>query len=1324
MKKIVSLLLTFLLVLCVLLNLSFNVSAASTEVQDGLEVVITTDKPEYSAGEDILVSVSIKNTNSYKVENTSIETLLPEGLVLKKGSLSETGIDIEAGESYSVSVVAQLFDEAKSDGETKPDDTTNSESIITSGNGQEANFPQTNDNSNTFLWVVLFITSAVAIILIFKNKKIIQILSLFLCFTMVLSMLPVSTLAARDDAVTITVDKTITVDSKIYIIKINFTYSEIASVLQPVIELQCNSSLIYDSNNDRYILLEKLDVLFGTMSNSNNIINSCFKLLFNENVVTTYSFMPGESWCVQNFALLPGENVLKFYMTDVNGDIWEQNIVIFCSKENNTEAIIGDTTSDKDSDNLPNYIEELFGTNPNSNDTDGDGLPDGVEANILGCDARKIDTDGDGISDGDEDADEDGLSNYEEIEKKTDPCNYDTDNDLLSDYQEIYFYHTSPLKMDTDGDGLADGWEIEHGKDPLVAEKIVSISDSMPSGESTAEVILDLPSEIAQSFVMSAAEEEILSTNIPGQLSTPISLEIEGILPENGATLRFFVPNNYPNEVTKDFIPVIYYYNPITQMLEEVSTTYNNHIAEAQLEHFSTYILLNKKAFDEVWETEIRIPGDYEQDHPDRLDVVLVIDSSGSMTSNDRNNIRLEAAKQFVDKLGEKDRAAVIDFDNSTKILCEFTNNKNTLHTAINNVNSSGGTSLTKGISPAIDLFTNETYSNEAYRYIIMLTDGDGSYNTALTSKAKENNIQIYTIGLGSGVKTSTLKAIAEGTDGKYYFASAADQLIQIYEDTAMETIDYSTDSNNDGITDYYTRLIAEGKLRDGVGNRYFAGAITQEVLNSLPDNTSISELIYQSIQSNDDFDGDGKKNGEELIISQNGDTVYIKMVSNPMYKNSDSDPFEDGLEINLGGHPFEYDIQKMDLSWLTNDELYPAALSAERYVNNGWYRFQLGLGNYVYGGEYDWCYAAQKQLLESTEVYAQNLIESYKAIYLSENFITLINNFLSEVNNVLSTYNNITSPVSDAHTIREIMGYMVKLTEAQKELSKMDLSNLGLVVNKCEEISKLYSKIDSSTAKLSEVDFTEYTSLTKLSLKVPSWVTKVSSGIGKISTGLTYFTATVDTIDNIGSTISGYGALTATSQYYGVMYDVLCNLHTNSDINFVSIAAGKLKASMELQYAQMISEAHLVLKDVVYNWDEVAIDAVLVKCGPVGWAIGLGRGLANLISGVGNTCKKHIYMITAGEAGKASAKLLDSSLDEKGNFYCKASNTTLDFMLLCGTLRIVGEKGMIDSSNAQSWLFKWINNHNDVESFCNEQIKRVVDILSNYALKVNAKTI
>ncbi|MGN0451334.1 MAG: hypothetical protein ACI4FN_04360, partial [Acutalibacteraceae bacterium] len=124
MKKIASLLLTLSLVFCVLLALPLNASAASTETQDGLEVTITTDKTEYTADEDIQVSVNIKNNNSYKVEDVSIETLLPEGLVLKTGNLSATDIDIEAGASYSAAVVAQLSEDLKDNEETRPEDTT------------------------------------------------------------------------------------------------------------------------------------------------------------------------------------------------------------------------------------------------------------------------------------------------------------------------------------------------------------------------------------------------------------------------------------------------------------------------------------------------------------------------------------------------------------------------------------------------------------------------------------------------------------------------------------------------------------------------------------------------------------------------------------------------------------------------------------------------------------------------------------------------------------------------------------------------------------------------------------------------------------------------------------------------------------------------------------------------------------------------------------------------------------------------------------------------------------------------------------------------
>jgi len=44
--------------------------------------------------------------------------------------------------------------------------------------------------------------------------------------------------------------------------------------------------------------------------------------------------------------------------------------------------------------------------------------------------------------------------------------NRDTDKDGLSDYDELYVYHTSPYLSDTDGDGIPDGTEVKAGTDP------------------------------------------------------------------------------------------------------------------------------------------------------------------------------------------------------------------------------------------------------------------------------------------------------------------------------------------------------------------------------------------------------------------------------------------------------------------------------------------------------------------------------------------------------------------------------------------------------------------------------------------------------------------------------------------------------------------------------------------------------------------------------------------------------------------------------------------------------------------------------------------
>ncbi|MEO2064276.1 MAG: hypothetical protein ABGW97_14925 [Christiangramia sp.] len=99
------------------------------------------------------------------------------------------------------------------------------------------------------------------------------------------------------------------------------------------------------------------------------------------------------------------------------------------------------------------------------NDADSDGLTDFEEA-ILGTDPENPDTDYDGINDG------------EEFHKNTDPlnaCDPDADNahcdqdgDGLTNSEEISA-GTDPLQADTDGDGLEDGEELAQGSDPLDA---------------------------------------------------------------------------------------------------------------------------------------------------------------------------------------------------------------------------------------------------------------------------------------------------------------------------------------------------------------------------------------------------------------------------------------------------------------------------------------------------------------------------------------------------------------------------------------------------------------------------------------------------------------------------------------------------------------------------------------------------------------------------------------------------------------------------------------------------------------------------------------
>ncbi|PIT88048.1 MAG: hypothetical protein COU29_03480 [Candidatus Magasanikbacteria bacterium CG10_big_fil_rev_8_21_14_0_10_36_32] len=70
------------------------------------------------------------------------------------------------------------------------------------------------------------------------------------------------------------------------------------------------------------------------------------------------------------------------------------------------------------------------------------------------------------------DTDKDGLDDVRERELGTNINNTDTDNDELSDSDEVIIWKTDPLNPDTDDDSYKDGEEVRNGYNPLGPGKL------------------------------------------------------------------------------------------------------------------------------------------------------------------------------------------------------------------------------------------------------------------------------------------------------------------------------------------------------------------------------------------------------------------------------------------------------------------------------------------------------------------------------------------------------------------------------------------------------------------------------------------------------------------------------------------------------------------------------------------------------------------------------------------------------------------------------------------------------------------------------------
>lgn len=199
-----------------------------------------------------------------------------------------------------------------------------------------------------------------------------------------------------------------------------------------------------------------------------------------------------------------------------------------------------------------------------------------------------------------------------------------------------------------------------------------------------------------------------------------------------------------------------------------------------------------------------------ENVYTEGIDVVLVLDISGSMLAEDFRPNRMEAAKKITQEFisgRTSDQIGLVIFSRDAFTQCPLTIDYAVLKNLLQEVKSGmieDGTAIGNAIANGVNRLKD---SKAKSKVMILLTDGVSNAGEVdpLTAAdlAKNYGIRVYTIGIGTmgqapypfqtpfGIRyqmvpveidEAVLRTIAQTTDGKYYRATGNKKLEEIYQ--------------------------------------------------------------------------------------------------------------------------------------------------------------------------------------------------------------------------------------------------------------------------------------------------------------------------------------------------------------------------------------------------------------------------------------------------------------------------------------------------------------------------------------------------------------
>lgn len=241
------------------------------------------------------------------------------------------------------------------------------------------------------------------------------------------------------------------------------------------------------------------------------------------------------------------------------------------------------------------------------------------------------------------------------------------------------------------------------------------------------------------------------------------------------------------------------------------------------------------------------------------VNLVLVIDRSGSMAADDKMQRVKQSLNTMFGQLRSDDIVSIVTFDTGADVLLPATNvgNGQALRRVVNSIYPQGSTNLNAGLMLGYrEALKN--YEDGRTNRVILLTDGIANVGEVQPERIAQNSfsyneegIDLSTIGVGANLDTNLLRTLAKSGRGLYHFVADNQDIEKVFVSEVQSLI--SPVARQVELNVDYDSMLEVEKIY-GYEPRTKANAVS---INLDDMNNGLTQVVLMKFRLKDDFVSD-----------------------------------------------------------------------------------------------------------------------------------------------------------------------------------------------------------------------------------------------------------------------------------------------------------------------------------------------------------------------------------------------------------------------------------------------------------------------------------